>query len=70
MYFLNFRNVYNLCNKYHWFESGTVEQYNKLFDLVAKEMPVEVIATVVWLCTDDEKWSLDDILSEFYCLGI
>lgn len=64
MYGLNFCNVYELCNKYHWFTEGTTEQYNKMFRMVDEKAPIEEVATVIWLCTDEDKWCRRDILAE------
>lgn len=64
MYELNFCNVYELCNKYRWFTQGTTEQYNKMFRMVEEKEPIEEIATVIWLCSDENEWSKREILTE------
>lgn len=64
MYGLNFYNVNELCNKYRWFTQGTTEQYNKMFRMVEEKAPIEEVATVIWLCTDEDKWCRRDILAE------
>lgn len=54
--------VYLLCNEYQWFTCGTNDQYYKLFTMVREKAPIEEVATVIWLCSD-EKWCRRDILS-------
>ena len=61
---LNFQLVYELCNKHQWFTEGYNEQYSKMFRMVDEKAPVEEIATVIWLCTNEEKWCRRDILEE------
>ena len=64
MYGLNFNNVYELCNKHRWFTQGTKEQYCKMFRMVDVEVPIEEIAAVIWLCSDESKWSKEEILAK------
>lgn len=54
-------NLRELCIAHNWFTGGTVEQYNKLFYANEHGYPIEEIATIIWLCTDD--YSRRDILS-------
>lgn len=44
--------VRNLCVKHGWFTAGSLDQYNKLFDLVEWDYPLRDLATVIWLCSD------------------
>ena len=54
--------VYALCNKYQWFTCGSNNQYEKLFIMIDEKAPIEEVATVIWLCSDD-KWCRRDIIS-------
>lgn len=55
-----------LCIKNNWFTCGTIEQYEKLFYANESGCPIEEIATIIWLCSDEECRRLDilDILVE------
>lgn len=54
-----------LCIENDWFTSGTNEQYNKLFDCNSSEKAsVEEIAAIIWVCSDDTKEHICDILRE------
>ena len=55
-------NLRTLCIKHNWFTCGDCEQYQKLFYANEHGCPVEEIATIIWLCSD-EKWCRRDILS-------
>ena len=52
-----------LCITHKWFTCGSNEQYNKLFYANENGCPIEEIATIIWLCSDDE-WRRMDILDE------
>lgn len=54
--------VYALCNEYQWFTCGSNDQYEKLFIMIGEKAPIEEVATVIWLCSDD-KWCRRDIIS-------
>lgn len=54
--------VYALCNEYQWFTGGSNDQYEKLFIMINEKAPIEEVATVIWLCSDD-KWCRRDIIS-------
>ncbi len=56
-------NLRNLCINHNWFTCGTNEQYEKLFYANENGCPIEQIATIIWLCSDDE-WCRRDILDE------
>lgn len=55
-----------LCIKNDWFTCGTNRQYDKLFYANAMGCPLEEIATIIWLCSDEECRRMDvvDILTE------
>ena len=43
--------LYYLCNKYQWFTSGDNRQYKLLFERNAQGASLEVIATIIWICS-------------------
>lgn len=51
------------CIDNGWFTQGTSKQYEKLFYANRHGCPIEEIATIIWLCSDDEAWSRRDILT-------
>ena len=54
--------VYALCNEHQWFTCGSNNQYEKLFVMIEEKAPIEEVATVIWLCSED-KWCRRDIIS-------
>lgn len=58
----------SLCIKHNWFTCGTCEQYEKLFYANEHGCPIEEIATIIWLCSDEDCRRLDvlDILVEAF----
>lgn len=56
--------LWRLCNKHQWFTCGSNSQYDKLFYANENGATIEEIATIIWLCSDDEKWCKRDILNE------
>lgn len=52
-----------LCIEHDWFTCGTNEQYAKLFYANTNGASMEEIATIIWLCSDDEKHCRRDILA-------
>lgn len=54
----------SLCIRKNWFTCGSNRQYEKLFYMNESLAPIEEIATVIWLCSDDEKHCRRDILEE------
>lgn len=53
-----------LCIKRNWFTCGTVEQYEKLFYANSHGCTMEEIATIIWICSDDEQHCRRDILAD------
>ena len=53
-----------LCIRNDWFTEGTVRQYQKLFRANEEKAPIEEIATIIWLCTDETEWCRRGILAE------
>ena len=58
----------DLCIKNDWFTCGSIEQYDKLFYANEHGCPIEEIATIIWLCSDEECRRSDvlDVLVEAY----
>ncbi len=62
-------NMYLLkekCIIHHWFESGSVHQYNKLFQRNDEGASLEELATIIWICSNGHK--REDILHELNSL--
>ena len=59
-----------LCIAHDWFTCGTIEQYEKLFYANENGCPIEEIATIIWLCSDENCRRVDvlDILTEAHKL--
>lgn len=47
-------NLRKLCIKNGWFKCGSNKQYEKLFRANEFGFSIEEIATIIWLCSDDE----------------
>ncbi len=45
--------LYYLCNKYQWFTSGDSKQYRKLFDRNRQGASLEMLATIIWICSEE-----------------
>lgn len=59
----------NLCIKHNWFTSGDCDQYKALFDMNDMAAPIGQIATVIWICSDMDKWCRRDIIMELHEAG-
>lgn len=55
-------NLRSLCIAHNWFTCGSCEQYAKLFYANENGYTLEEIATIIWLCSNDN-WCRKDILS-------
>ena len=53
-----------LCIERNWFTCGSTAQYEKLFYANLHGCPIEEIATIIWLCSDDELHCRRDILAD------
>ncbi len=53
-----------LCIKNDWFTQGSIKQYDKLFYANENCCPIEEIATIIWLCSDEKEWCRRHILDE------
>ena len=47
-------NLRKLCIKNGWFKCGSNKQYEKLFRANELDFSIEEIATIIWLCSDEE----------------
>lgn len=54
----------SLCIKHQWFTEGTISQYDKLFYANEMGCPIDEIVTIIWLCSDSDKWCRRDIKYE------
>ena len=54
----------SLCIRKNWFTCGSNSQYDKLFYANENGCSIEEIATIIWLCSDDEVHCRRDILEE------
>lgn len=61
---LDIDKVYALCNKLRWFTSGSVEQYEKMFNMIRAGYGVEKVAVAIYICSSDVE--LADIVQELY----
>lgn len=52
-----------LCIEHGWFTCGTNEQYDKLFYANTHGFSMEEIATIIWICSDTDLHSKNDILA-------
>lgn len=53
-----------LCIENDWFTYGTNYQYEKLFYANEMGCPIDEIASMIWLCSDGEKLTRGDIVTE------
>ena len=47
-------NLRTLCIKNGWFKCGSNKQYEKLFRANELDFLIFLIATIIWLCSDEE----------------
>lgn len=52
-----------LCIENGWFTCGTNHQYEKLFYANEKGFSIEEIAAIIWLCSDEEKHTRENIIA-------
>lgn len=48
-----------LCIENNWFTCGSIGQYEKLFYANEHGCPIEEIATIIWLCSDEDCRRMD-----------
>ena len=53
-----------ICISNKWFTEGSNSQYNKLFELNDDGADLDQLSLVIWLCSDSEKWSENEIYKE------
>ena len=58
-----------LCIKKNWFTSGSIRQYEKLFELNSNGATITKLATAIWICSDDSI-EYDDIFGELIMLQL
>lgn len=44
--------LYRTCNKYQWFTSGSINQYEKLFERNKEGTSLQTLATIIWICSN------------------
>lgn len=59
----------SLCIKNHWFTCGTTHQYEKFFKMNEQGASIEQLATVIWLCSDEEEHCRRDIIIALHEAG-
>lgn len=47
-----------LCIKNDWFTCGTNAQYDKLFQALENGYALEVIAAIIWVCSEGDKQNI------------
>lgn len=57
--------MYSLCNRKQYFTHGSNEQYDKFFKMVGEKAPLDSIARVLWVCSDD-KFSFNECYKDCY----
>jgi len=46
-------DVRRYCIANDLFKGGTNDQYERMFDMLDRQMPIHDIATVIWVCSPD-----------------
>lgn len=59
----NVEIIYHLCNKHQWFTDGTNSQYNRMFDLARVGIKVNILAWIIWVCSDTDTHSYNEIFN-------
>ena len=52
-----------LCIKRSWFTSGSISQYEKLFQANSDGWSIERLAIIIYICSSGE-WTVDSIVQE------
>lgn len=55
--------IYSLCVQNRWFTAGSNRQYDKMFELARAGYPVNHLARIIWLCSNEDIFSYDEIFS-------
>lgn len=53
--------LYRLCNKHQWFTSGSVQQYDVLFEMLSEGATTHDLAVMIWICSDTDVWTVESI---------
>ena len=57
--------MYFLCNRKQYFTLGSNEQYAKFLKMVGEKAPLDSIARVLWVCSDD-RFSFNECYKDCY----
>ena len=52
------------CEDNNYFTGGSNDQYNKFFELAKKNVPADVLATILWVCSDFEQSEIPKVTEE------
>ena len=63
---INMHLLREKCISHRWFESGSVQQYNKLFQRNDEGASIEELSTIIWVCSNGHR--REDILHELNSL--
>ena len=55
--------VYDLCKEHGWYMDATNTQVDKLIYMVQHGASIQEIATIIWLCSNEEKYTRREILA-------
>lgn len=58
---INNHTLYSLCIDNDYFTCGDNTQYNKLFEANKLNAPIKDIATIIWICSDENIRRIDVI---------
>ena len=58
----------NLCVREQWFTSGSIKQYEKLFEAYENGAGIDCIATILWVCSSNA--TLEKITATLLAEGI
>lgn len=58
-----------LCINKNWFTSGSIRQYEKLFELNRNGASITKLATAIWICSDDSI-KYEDIFGDLIMLQL
>lgn len=48
---IGFSELYRLCNKEQFFTCGTVQQYDKMFELAEKGIDSRELTQIIYICS-------------------
>lgn len=50
---IDYFELRELCIDNNWFTSGSIRQYEKLFDRNREGASLDELATIIWICSDE-----------------